>query len=30
VEKNMEETGADGFILKPFDFSDFEVVLKTL
>lgn len=30
VEKNMEETGADGFILKPFDFSDFEVVLKNL
>jgi len=30
VEKNIEETGADGFILKPFDFSDFEVVLKNL
>ena len=30
VKKNMEETKADGFILKPFDFSDFEVVLKTL
>lgn len=30
VEKNMEETKADGYILKPFDFSDFEVVLKTL
>ena len=30
VKKNMKETKADGFILKPFDFSDFEVVLKTL
>jgi CheY-like chemotaxis protein len=30
VEKNMEETEADGFILKPFDFSDFEVVLQNL
>ena len=30
VKKNIEETGADGYILKPFDFSDFEVVLNNL
>ena len=30
VEKHMEETHADGFILKPFDFSDFEIVFKHL
>ncbi len=30
VEKKLEETGADGYILKPFDFSDFEIVFKTL
>jgi CheY-like chemotaxis protein len=28
VEKNMEEIGADGYILKPFDFSDFEILFK--
>lgn len=26
VEKNIEETKADGYILKPFDFSDFEKI----
>ncbi|MFX1450782.1 MAG: response regulator [Promethearchaeota archaeon] len=30
VEKKMSEIKADGYILKPFDFSDFEVVLKHL
>ena len=30
VEKHMEETHANGYILKPFDFSDFEVVFKYL
>lgn len=30
VEKRIRETNADGYILKPFDFSDFEVVLKQL
>ncbi|MFX1364709.1 MAG: response regulator [Promethearchaeota archaeon] len=30
VEKKMGETHADGYILKPFDFSDFEVVFKYL
>jgi len=30
VEKKMGETKADGYILKPFDFSDFEVVFKYL
>jgi CheY-like chemotaxis protein len=30
VEKKLEETGADGYILKPFDFSDFEIVFKNL
>jgi len=24
----MEEVKADGYILKPFDFSDFEILLK--
>jgi CheY-like chemotaxis protein len=28
VEKHMEEVKADGYILKPFDFSDFEILLK--
>lgn len=28
VEKNMSETKADGYILKPFDFSDFEIIFK--
>jgi CheY-like chemotaxis protein len=30
VEKKLEETGADGYILKPFDFSDFEIVFKNI
>ena len=30
VEKKMGETRADGFILKPFDFSDFEVLFQYL
>lgn len=30
VEKKLEESGADGYILKPFDFSDFEIVFKKL
>jgi twitching motility two-component system response regulator PilG len=30
VEKKMGETQADGYILKPFDFSDFEVVFQYL
>ena len=30
VEKKLEETQADGYILKPFDFSDFEVIFKYL
>ncbi len=30
VERNIEETKADGFILKPFDFSDFEIVFNNL
>ncbi|MFX1552340.1 MAG: response regulator, partial [Promethearchaeota archaeon] len=30
VEKKMNETKADGYILKPFDFSDFEVVFQYL
>ena len=30
VEKRIVETKADGYILKPFDFSDFEVILKQL
>ncbi|MGV9171793.1 MAG: response regulator [Promethearchaeia archaeon] len=30
VEKKMEEIGADGYILKPFDFSDFEVIFEYL
>ena len=28
VEKNMSETKANGYILKPFDFSDFEILFK--
>lgn len=28
VEKNLKETKADGYILKPFDFSDFEILFK--
>ena len=30
VEKKLEDTGADGYILKPFDFSDFEIVFEKL
>lgn len=30
VEKNLEETMADGYILKPFDFSDFDVIFEKL
>jgi len=30
VEKNLEETGADGYILKPFNFSDFEVIFDII
>jgi len=28
VEKKMSETKADGFILKPFDFADFEILFQ--
>ncbi|MFX1481134.1 MAG: response regulator [Promethearchaeota archaeon] len=28
VEKKMDETKADGYILKPFDFSDFEILFQ--
>ncbi|MFX1448527.1 MAG: response regulator [Promethearchaeota archaeon] len=30
VEKNLVESHADGYILKPFDFSDFEVIFQYL
>jgi len=30
VEKNLVESQADGYILKPFDFSDFEVIFQYL
>ena len=30
VEKNLKESSADGYILKPFDFSDFEVIFQYL
>lgn len=30
VEKNLEETNADGYILKPFNFSDFEIIFDIL
>jgi len=30
VEKNLQESNADGYILKPFDFSDFEVIFQYL
>ena len=30
VEKKMQDTKADAFILKPFDFSDFEIVFQYL
>ena len=30
VKKHLEETKADGYILKPFDFSDFEIIFDYL
>jgi len=30
VEKHMKETGADGYILKPFDLSDFDEIFNVL
>ncbi len=30
IEKKLEETGADGYILKPFDFSDFDFLFDIL
>ena len=30
VEKNLTKTGADGYILKPFNFSDFEIIFEIL
>ena len=30
IKKRMEETRADGYILKPFDFSDFEILFEYL
>lgn len=30
VKKHLEEALADGYILKPFDFSDFEIIFKNL
>ncbi len=30
VKKNLDQTQADGYILKPFDFSDFEVIFEAL
>lgn len=30
VKEKVEETGADGYILKPFDLSDFEIVFQYL
>ncbi|MFX1591037.1 MAG: response regulator [Promethearchaeota archaeon] len=30
VKKKIQETLADGYILKPFDFSDFEIIFKYL
>ncbi len=30
VEKHLKESDADGYILKPFDFSDFEVIFQYL
>jgi DNA-binding response OmpR family regulator len=30
VENHLEETKADGYILKPFNFSDFEVIIDIL
>lgn len=30
VEKNLKETRADGYILKPFNFSDFDIIFDVL
>jgi len=30
VERKTEELGADGFILKPFNLSDFTIIFKYL
>jgi CheY-like chemotaxis protein len=30
VEKNLKDTKADGYILKPFNFSDFEIIFQIL
>ena len=30
VKKNLDETNADGYILKPFNFSDFEIIFDIL
>ena len=30
VEKKIQETGADGFFLKPFNFTEFEILFKLL
>ena len=30
VEKNLKETRADGYILKPFNFSDFNIIFEVL
>jgi CheY-like chemotaxis protein len=30
VEKRLKETGADGYILKPFDFSDFDIIFENI
>ncbi|MFO8017154.1 MAG: response regulator [Promethearchaeia archaeon] len=30
VKEKLEETGANGYILKPFDFSDFQILFKYL
>jgi CheY-like chemotaxis protein len=30
VENKLEQTGADGYILKPFNFSDFDILFKIL
>jgi CheY-like chemotaxis protein len=30
VEKNLKNTKADGYILKPFNLTDFEVILEIM
>ncbi|MHA1491499.1 MAG: response regulator, partial [Promethearchaeota archaeon] len=30
VKKNLKDTGADGYILKPFNFSDFKIIFNIL